>query len=43
MKPSVSKKVKQQPATDSGAETTEEESNDGPELEDVMMIEVTWM
>jgi hypothetical protein len=43
MKPSGPKKSKQQPAIDLGAETAEQLSNDKPELEDVMMIEVTWM
>jgi hypothetical protein len=38
-----SRKAKQQPTIVSGAEAAEEESNDGPELADVMMIQVTWM
>jgi hypothetical protein len=36
-----SKKQKLQSAADSGAEIAE--VDDGPELEEVMMIEVTWM
>jgi hypothetical protein len=43
MKPSGPKKVKQEPAIDPGAQTAEEQLNDEPEPDDVMMIEVTWM
>jgi hypothetical protein len=42
VKPLGFKKSKQQSTTGSGADAAEEESNDGPEPEDVM-IEITWM
>jgi hypothetical protein len=37
------KKAKKEPTIGSRAEAIEDELNDGPEPEDVMMIEVTWM
>jgi hypothetical protein len=40
-KTSGPKKQKPQPAADSGAETAK--VDDGPEPEEVMMVEVTWM
>jgi hypothetical protein len=42
-KPLGSKKQKPQSTVDSGDETIEAESTDGPEPEEVMMVEVTWM